>query len=668
MSTIFCYFGSSTKNESNEETGGFGLGAKSAWSYADQFNVITFIDGIKRYYSMSVDDTQCGEMNLLAEEPTTEPNGTLITVPVKTADVKNFGEWVAYSCAHWPVRPIINRLVTKVKWPAESNVITQGNKWVTYKIPDGKEWGEEEYNDEEGKKSKKIIDISCGRHTSWGTGCSAIVDGVFYPIDKAVINQDLKKDNVSFFMSTFNCFLQFDTGDVDVSISRETLQYNDKTKHAIIKKLNAIITEFTKNCVADVVSQPSLLMAMKVFSTYDSNVRKLVDKIKWNGHNVSHAITLKDNGMKVLWVSYNPSRMCGYSTAVVESVGFNGAYSAVDEKQQVKIIVNDVEKEITPNPSKLRNLLGYKEDPNTRYFVITTKYAMDYRIGRKDEFQTFMSNVKNSLIPHLDPIYLSTVQKENKEKVRREKRDAGIRHNVYSLTYTNGKLFRELKKCIVDTKKSDGVYVEFEANELKFFTEKGSVRTDHARIWKVLEAAIHTIDDSITEVYAIPKRFLDTFKDNKKIVSLQDLFLAKLEKINATAKGKTEIIKAGISAIKHDAKSYLNIIPDETKELSDLLNELKITKDDIVHKNGMMADFFNNYYEPVMSPLSLLFTSFTKLLKQYLMQEDVDKVVAITKQYGLLQHVSTNSWEPDKNKIIKIRTIDYINAVDKSQP
>ena len=38
---VFVLYGASTKRDSNNQTGGFGIGAKSAWSYTDSFTVTT---------------------------------------------------------------------------------------------------------------------------------------------------------------------------------------------------------------------------------------------------------------------------------------------------------------------------------------------------------------------------------------------------------------------------------------------------------------------------------------------------------------------------------------------------------------------------------------------------------------------------------------------------
>ena len=87
MENVFVLYGASTKRENNSQTGGFGIGAKSAWAYTDSFTVITFVDGIKRSYVAHVGANKNGRVDLISEEKTNEPNGTLISILVRDRDI-----------------------------------------------------------------------------------------------------------------------------------------------------------------------------------------------------------------------------------------------------------------------------------------------------------------------------------------------------------------------------------------------------------------------------------------------------------------------------------------------------------------------------------------------------------------------------------------------------
>ena len=94
MRTIYGNYLSSTKRDSNDQIGGFGLGSKSPFAYTDSFFVQTVFDGIKYKYLCYIDETQLGSISNLLEVETTEPNGTEIIIPIKkpSEDKQSFSQ------------------------------------------------------------------------------------------------------------------------------------------------------------------------------------------------------------------------------------------------------------------------------------------------------------------------------------------------------------------------------------------------------------------------------------------------------------------------------------------------------------------------------------------------------------------------------------------------
>jgi len=107
----FLYYGASTKRKDNGQVGGFGIGAKSAWSYTDSFNIITFVDGIKRTYVAHKSGGN-GNLDLISQESTTEPNGTEIVIGVANNDCHYFRAAVIRAVRYWEKteRPNIKNL------------------------------------------------------------------------------------------------------------------------------------------------------------------------------------------------------------------------------------------------------------------------------------------------------------------------------------------------------------------------------------------------------------------------------------------------------------------------------------------------------------------------------------------------------------------------------
>ena len=73
-------FAASTKRDNNDQVGGLGVGAKSAWAIAESFQISTIKNGRLTVVRAS---KNLEHQVLVAEQPTTEPNGTTVSVPVE---------------------------------------------------------------------------------------------------------------------------------------------------------------------------------------------------------------------------------------------------------------------------------------------------------------------------------------------------------------------------------------------------------------------------------------------------------------------------------------------------------------------------------------------------------------------------------------------------------
>lgn len=86
---IFLQFGGSTKELDFSQIGAFGLGAKSPLSYCSEFSVSTTRDGITTDVLISRKAEGPGA-KILSVRKTDEPNGTVVTIPVRMEDRADF--------------------------------------------------------------------------------------------------------------------------------------------------------------------------------------------------------------------------------------------------------------------------------------------------------------------------------------------------------------------------------------------------------------------------------------------------------------------------------------------------------------------------------------------------------------------------------------------------
>lgn len=130
MENIFVNYGSSTKRNTNTQTGGFGIGAKSAFSYTDSFTITSFVAGTKFTYVAHLADN--GGVNLISQEPTKERNGVEISIGVKPKDIPEFRNAVQRCVRFWqePIKFIGSKDIHQL-----SPTLTLGNMTV-YDSPD----------------------------------------------------------------------------------------------------------------------------------------------------------------------------------------------------------------------------------------------------------------------------------------------------------------------------------------------------------------------------------------------------------------------------------------------------------------------------------------------------------------------------------------------------
>lgn len=84
---IYCIYGNSTKRKDDNQTGGFGLGSKSPFSYTDSFTVTNHHNGKKFLYvvNRSVEENNGGPgMTPVINGIDTEESGLIVTVPLKS--------------------------------------------------------------------------------------------------------------------------------------------------------------------------------------------------------------------------------------------------------------------------------------------------------------------------------------------------------------------------------------------------------------------------------------------------------------------------------------------------------------------------------------------------------------------------------------------------------
>ena len=213
----FGQFGHSTKADSNDYIGGFGLGSKSGLAVSPQFTVRAVKNGKRNVAVVGRDEKNMPTLGFMPEQDTTDPNGVTIEIPSSTGH----SDWVGIAEGD-----------TFIGWEPGSIVINGKEPAVSVHNPD------------------QFTPLAGGwlvkdrpQHIPyWGAvKIKALVHGVFY---------DIPGDKFSARGATrilAGSVLSIDNGSVDILPSRDDLEWTDRTTAAV----NAVANELVRSIVAE---------------------------------------------------------------------------------------------------------------------------------------------------------------------------------------------------------------------------------------------------------------------------------------------------------------------------------------------------------------------------------------------------------------------------------
>lgn len=213
---LYLNYFDSTKQDSNTQTGAFGLGCKSPFSYTDSFVVTSAHKGVKRIYSVYVGEAGVPTISLMSESPCDSdwPHGVSVGFPVAPADIWSFAQEAQKTFKWFRISP-------KILGGAEIKPVTYSFDTPKFAV------------------------------SNEGVELTVVMGNVHYEVDKASIGIDRYGNDISsLILNSVNLVIKADIGDVQVTPSRETLQFDDATKsylkRVIIDAGKTLSAEFTK--------------------------------------------------------------------------------------------------------------------------------------------------------------------------------------------------------------------------------------------------------------------------------------------------------------------------------------------------------------------------------------------------------------------------------------
>lgn len=247
---VFCSYGESTKDQSNDAIGAFGLGAKTPFAYTDQFNIVTIYNGVMYSYSAFYNSDGLPEIVLMAETPTTERNGVEIKLGVKPNDFRNFHDAVRNQLRFFPVKPDIANNVSGFHWHSEPKYLFESDSVRIYQAS--------------GYNNRAFI----------------IQGPVGYPMDVNQVVNSLTPELAAFLRTLVDTGVHFvfNIGEIGVTASREGVEYNAHTLNSLKNRVAGAYKDI-KDWIESQISSMSSVYEKVVFVNENQTFRSIINQI-----------------------------------------------------------------------------------------------------------------------------------------------------------------------------------------------------------------------------------------------------------------------------------------------------------------------------------------------------------------------------------------------------
>jgi len=257
---VYAKYGASTKRNSNEQIGAFGIGAKSAFTVGTQFVVTAVKDGELTMALFALDANGAPTVNIVKRESTDEPNGVKVEIGVK--DVQGVQNALDKLCATLPVGSVLVDGVQPVSvWDATKALAEDVHV----------AWREERYSESD---------------PAW----VVVMGGVPYALPSAVVDSlDHRQRSIVRGVQNTDAkvILSVPIGAVDITPSREDLRVTDKTTatlSAMVEKFNRLLPAWISEQIDEAKTLVgAMIMRRKLQSRIGQFAREHLDNATWRG-------------------------------------------------------------------------------------------------------------------------------------------------------------------------------------------------------------------------------------------------------------------------------------------------------------------------------------------------------------------------------------------------
>jgi len=457
MKEIYLLLGNSTKRNSSEQTGCFGLGSKTPFAYGNSFGLETVAkeeDGQlrKRDYIAVVDESRKGKLMLVNTQDSEGPTGTTIKVPIKPCDCDIFKEYAGDIFRYWGNTVEFNmKDITDTK----HKPFMEGSDWKLFL-----------------------------QHNNYGV--FYYEDGIPYKVEDKSL--ELPKSKLNIFFNEVRLEI-FGKGSIQVTATRESIDYRSDVQTHIVDRMTKIYEEINQNISARVQQCSSYWEALILVNENKQKLEGLLDKVQWNGKKVVvGSISFQNANIHCLEKNWDGKVKCR-----TRNWGFTPSQSTM-------VFLNDY-KVTRPNYLLVKPLYEYAEKEFEKLNIPSrslTVYVISWKHSDLPEKAKQIANEKAEIC--FDDWKLKPIS-DFKVYAKRVSSGSGQRNppaRVRKLINNDGNYEQMWERVELDLEEDSGTYVVLHEREPIGFN------TDFLR---------SVIRNTEIEIYGIPQRFVEKLGD-----------------------------------------------------------------------------------------------------------------------------------------------------------
>lgn len=472
IKNIYSVLFESNKYNTNDFIGGFGIGGKTPLaykrfikntnSYDNSFFIVTYYDHIKYHYSV-YENNERPSLTLLNSSETESNNGTEIIIPVLKNDISKFiYEFKKQLCYI-------------------DNIIYEGFDILS-------DINTNDLNNIYKNKIYKGTYFNYSTINQYST-IHAVIGNIAYPIDDNII----KSLNEHKYLLYTPIGIKFDIGEINVTVSRESIDYSNNTINIIHNKIKLAINELNDIIISNYDSIVNLYDYL-VFNMHENKIKlndnidielaDLLNHYKFKFNNFLYKDVQIDKHLEFINKLYGKSKSNYYSYKYNYGIyNFRSAYSVINNNNNITVCyVNNIENYKTSNSKLYRQIIRYIKTKIAYYYIFNPidfnnihnynycddnlfyNYVTDYRniinsksimlsdISNDPEFIKFISvnTTKNKTATKTTKTTINNKHKNNNlsYKLIRYNNDNGLYENT-SLKYLNFDTFTPNSNSIV---------------------------------------------------------------------------------------------------------------------------------------------------------------------------------------------------------------------------